>query len=59
MSIISVFRKDLEYGLCAEGVTTRKIEQFVRVFNEVETSQDVLLELDSTRAMLINVNGRE
>ncbi|RQW64011.1 hypothetical protein [Vibrio viridaestus] len=59
MSIISVFRKDLEYGLRAEGFTTRKIEQFVRVFNEVETSQDVLLELDSTRAMLINVNGRE
>lgn len=59
MSIISVFRKDLEYGLRSEGFSDRKIEQFVRVFNQVETSQDVLLELDSTRAMLVNVNGRE
>ncbi len=59
MSIITVFRKDLEHGLRAEGFTTRKIEHFTRVFNEVESSQGTMLELDSTRAMLVNVNGTE
>lgn len=59
MSTITVFRKDLEHGLRGEGFTTRKIEQFIRVFKTVESSQDAMLELDSTRAMLVNVNGTE
>ncbi|MCG9554562.1 hypothetical protein L1D16_14975 [Vibrio sp. Isolate31] len=59
MSIITVFRKDLEHGLRGEGFTSRKIEQFVRVFNSVDSSQGVMLQLDSTRAMLVNVNGTE
>lgn len=59
MSTITIFRKDLEHGLRAEGFTTRKIEQFIRVFNPVESSQGTMLELDSTRAMLVNVNGTE
>ncbi|MFA0446159.1 hypothetical protein AB4516_15745 [Vibrio sp. 10N.222.54.F12] len=59
MSVITVFRKDLEHGLRGEGFTSRKIEQFVRVFNSVDSSQGVMLQLDSTRAMLVNVNGTE
>ncbi len=59
MSIITIYRKDLEFGLHSEGFTTRKIEHFVRVFNPVESSQGTMLELDSTRAMLVNVNGTE
>ncbi|NOH82827.1 hypothetical protein F0249_03315 [Vibrio sp. 03-59-1] len=59
MSIITVFRKDLEHGLNGEGFTTRKIEQFLRVFKTVESSQGEMLELDSIRAMLVNVNGTE
>ncbi len=59
MSTITIYRKDLEYGLRSEGFTTRKIEQFIRVFNPVESSQGTMLELDSTRAMLVNVNGTE
>ncbi|WP_435249911.1 hypothetical protein ACMAZD_25125 [Vibrio sp. nBUS_14] len=59
MSIITVFRKDLEHGLRGEGFTSRKIEQFVRVFNSVDSSQGEMLQLDSTRAMLVNVNGTE
>ncbi|MFG0773062.1 MULTISPECIES: hypothetical protein [Vibrio] len=59
MSTITIFRKDLEHGLRAEGFTTRKIEQFTRVFNQVESSQGTMLELDSARAMLVNVNGTE
>ena len=59
MSVITVFRKDLEHGLRSEGFTSRKIEQFVRVFNSVDSSQGIMLQLDSTRAMLVNVNGTE
>ncbi|KDN27704.1 hypothetical protein VFDL14_01590 [Vibrio fortis] len=59
MSMITVFRKDLEYGLRGEGFTTRKIEQFIRVFKGVDSSQGAMLQLDSTRAMLVNVNGTE
>ncbi|OEE30751.1 hypothetical protein A1QO_15575 [Vibrio genomosp. F10 str. ZF-129] len=59
MSIITVYQTDLEFGLRNEGFTTRKIEQFVRIFNVVESSQGNMLELDSTRAMLVNVNGTE
>ncbi|EIV8638374.1 hypothetical protein MA786_001132 [Vibrio parahaemolyticus] len=59
MSILTIYRKDLEFGLRHEGFTSRKIEQFIRVFNPVESSQGVMLELDSTRAMLVNVNGTE
>ncbi|WP_102363512.1 hypothetical protein [Vibrio cyclitrophicus] len=59
MSIITVYRSDLEFGLRGEGFTSRKIEQFIRVFNSVESSQGAMLQLDSTRAMLVNVNGTE
>lgn len=59
MSTITVFRKDLEHGLRGEGFTTRKIEQFIRVFKGVDSSQGAMLQLDSTRAMLVNVNGTE
>lgn len=59
MSIITVFKSELVYGLRSEGFTTRKIEQFTRVFNSTESSQGDMLELDSTRAMLVNVNGTE
>ncbi|WP_102418460.1 hypothetical protein [Vibrio cyclitrophicus] len=59
MSVITIYRSELEFGLRAEGFTSRKIEQFVRVFNSVESSQGVMLLLDSTRAMLVNVNGTE
>ena len=59
MSILTIYRKDLEFGLRSEGFTTRKIEQFLRVFNAVQSSQGEMLELDSTRAMLVNVNGTE
>ncbi|HCG5509441.1 TPA: hypothetical protein NJ005_002394 [Vibrio parahaemolyticus] len=59
MSILTIYRNDLEFGLRHEGFTSRKIEQFIRVFNSVESSQGVMLELDSTRAMLVNVNGTE
>ncbi|MBL4831299.1 MAG: hypothetical protein JKY55_15610 [Aliivibrio sp.] len=59
MSTITVFRRDLEHGLRCEGFTTRKIEQFTRVFKPTESSQCEMLELDSTRAMLVNVNGTE
>lgn len=59
MSVITVFRKDLEHGLRGEGFTCRKIEQFIRVFNSVNSSQGLMLQLDSTRAMLVNVNGTE
>ncbi len=59
MSVITIYRSELEFGLRAEGFTSRKIEQFVRVFNSVESSQGVMLQLDSTRAMLVNVNGTE
>ena len=59
MSILTIYRKDLEFGLRHEGFTSRKIDQFIRVFNPVESSQGDMLELDSTRAMLINVNGTE
>ena len=58
-SVITVFRNDLEFGLRAEGFTTRKIEQFIRVFDITDSSQGVMLELDSTRAMLVNVNGSQ
>tara|TARA_Y100000588_G_scaffold122336_1_gene134038 strand:+ start:1551 stop:1952 length:402 start_codon:yes stop_codon:yes gene_type:complete len=59
MSTITVFRKDLEHGLRSEGFTTRKIEQFIRVFNDIDSTQGAILQLDSTRAMLVNVNGTE
>ena len=59
MSVITIYRSELEFGLRAEGFTSRKIEQFVRVFNSVESSQGVMLQLDSTRAMLVNVTGTE
>ncbi|MFH4586451.1 hypothetical protein [Vibrio alginolyticus] len=59
MSIITVPRHELEYGLRSEGFTFRKIEQFTRVFNPIEQDGEKLLELDSTRAMLVNVNGSE
>ncbi|MEZ9711669.1 hypothetical protein AB4267_02225 [Vibrio cyclitrophicus] len=59
MSTITVFRKDLEHGLRGEGFTTRKIEQFIRVFKGIDSSQGAMLQLDSTRAMLVNVNGTE
>ncbi|MEZ9233267.1 hypothetical protein AB4259_19525 [Vibrio amylolyticus] len=59
MSIITVYQKDLEFGLRHEGFTTRKIEQFIRIFNVVESSQGNQLQLDSMRAMLVNVNGTE
>ncbi|OIN27399.1 hypothetical protein [Vibrio barjaei] len=58
-NVITVFRHELEHGLRNEGFTTRKIEQFVRIFNAVKSSQGDMLELDSTRAMLVNVNGTE
>ena len=58
-NIITIYRKDLEHGLREEGFTTRKIAQFTRIFNTVESSQGEMLELDSTRAMLVNVNGTE
>ncbi|EGU39424.1 hypothetical protein [Vibrio scophthalmi] len=57
MSVLTIYRSDLEFGLRSEGFTTRKIEHFVRVFNVVESSQGDMLELDSTRAQLVNVNG--
>ncbi len=59
MNVITIFRKDLEFGLSCEGFTTRKIRQFTRIFNSVESSQGEMLELDSNRAMLVNVNGTE
>ena len=59
MSTISVYQKDLNHALRSEGFTTRKIEQFMRVFNITETSQGDVLSLDSTRALLVNVNGTE
>ncbi|NOI15803.1 hypothetical protein [Vibrio hepatarius] len=59
MSILTIFKQDLEHGLRGEGFTTRKIEQFVRVFHKIESSQGDMLELDSTRAMLVNINGTE
>lgn len=59
MSILTIFKQDLVSGLRAEGFTTRKIEQFIRVFSPLESSQGMMLELDSTRAMLVNINGTE
>ncbi|MFA0372936.1 hypothetical protein AB4511_25460, partial [Vibrio sp. 10N.222.54.F6] len=56
---ISVYQKDLNHALRSEGFITRKIEQFMRVFNITETSQGDVLSLDSTRALLVNVNGTE
>ncbi|NNN99065.1 hypothetical protein FKQ62_06200 [Vibrio sp. B1-2] len=56
-NIITVHKEELEVILRHEGFTTRKIEQFFRVFNIIESSQGPMLELDSTRAMLVNVNG--
>uniref|UniRef100_UPI00188B7940 hypothetical protein n=2 Tax=Vibrionaceae TaxID=641 RepID=UPI00188B7940 len=56
-NIITVHKEELEVILRHEGFTTRKIEQFFRVFNVIESSQGPMLELDSTRAMLVNVNG--
>ncbi|EGQ9310787.1 hypothetical protein ABMY18_05460 [Vibrio vulnificus] len=59
MNTLTIYRKDLEFGLRSEGFTTRKIEQFLRVFNVESSSQGDMLLLDSTRAMLVNVNGTE
>ncbi|HFQ4920989.1 TPA: hypothetical protein ACGUPI_003266 [Vibrio vulnificus] len=59
MNTLTVYRSDLEFGLRGEGFTTRKIEQFLRVFNVENSSQGDMLLLDSTRAMLVNVNGTE
>ncbi|MGL6027595.1 MAG: hypothetical protein ACRC0U_11135 [Vibrio sp.] len=59
MSTLTIYRKDLEHGLRGEGFTTRKIEQFLRVFSAEQSSQGEMLLLDSTRAMLVNVNGTE
>lgn len=59
MSIITIPRKELEYGLRSEGFTSRKIDQFTRVFHQVESDGCAMLELDSARAMLVNVNGTE
>ncbi len=59
MSTLTVYRSDLEFGLRGEGFTTRKIEQFLRVFSVENSSQGDMLLLDSTRAMLVNVNGTE
>ncbi|EPB6719845.1 hypothetical protein ACRRHK_000874 [Vibrio fluvialis] len=59
MSIITIPLKELEYGLRSEGFTSRKIDQFTRVFNQVEQDGSAMLELDSARAMLVNVNGTE
>lgn len=56
-SVITVLRTELEHGLRSEGLTTRKIEQFTRVFDESEDG--AALALNSTRAQLINVNGFE
>ncbi|MBY8075025.1 hypothetical protein KW488_20945 [Vibrio fluvialis] len=58
-NIITIPRKELEYGLRSEGFTSRKIDQFTRVFNQVEQDGSAMLELDSARAMLVNVNGTE
>jgi hypothetical protein len=58
-NVITIYRKDLEHGLREEGFTTRKITQFTRIFNPIASSQGEQLELDSTRAMLVNVNGTE
>ncbi|EPZ5901325.1 hypothetical protein ACXQF3_001043 [Vibrio fluvialis] len=59
MSIITIPRNELEYGLRSEGFTSRKIDQFTRVFHQVESDGCAMLELDSARAMLVNVNGTE
>lgn len=59
MNVLTIYRKDLEFGLRSEGFTARKINQFCRVFQVVESSQGDMLELDSTRAMLVYVNNSE
>jgi hypothetical protein len=59
MNIITIYRKDLEQGLREEDFSTRKIDQFTRIFNITQSSRGDLLELDSSRAMMVNVNGTE